>query len=38
VDLYRVGLAPTVEAFFAKLMARPGAVRDELHRLVEKEA
>lgn len=38
VDLCRVGLAPTVEAFFAKLMARPGAVRDELHRLVEKEA
>ncbi len=36
-DLYEVGLAPQVETWFGRLIAGPGAVRTELHRLAEDE-
>lgn len=34
-DLYAIGLAPIIENDFKKLIAGPGAVRKELHDLVE---
>lgn len=37
-DLYKIGLAPVIEADFKKLTAGPGAVRKELHDLVENHA
>lgn len=34
IDLYAAGLGETVEGYFAALMRAPGAVREELHKLV----
>ena len=34
VDLYEVGMAPQVEAYFAQLIAGPGAVRETLKKAV----
>ena len=33
-DLYAIGLGETVEAYFAKLIAGPGAIRANLHEIV----
>lgn len=36
-DLYEIGLAPQVEGWFARLIVGPGAIRAQLHQLVERD-